>query len=52
MSDLVEYAKHVKEQLTGANREPHWGPGEADRYMADVGERRRRFEEVAAQLRE
>lgn len=52
MSGLVEFAKRIKEQLTSANREPHWAPGEADRYMADVCDRRRRFEELAAQLNE
>jgi len=52
MNDLVAFAKRVEEQLKGADCEPHWGPGEADRYMADVCERRRRFEEIAARLSE
>lgn len=52
MSDLVKFAKRLEEQLAGADREPHWAPGEADRYMADVSERRHRFEEVALQLNE
>jgi len=50
MSSLVDFAKRVEEQLTGTKREPHWEPGEADRYMADVEVRRRRFEELAVRL--
>ncbi len=50
MSDLVAFSKRVKEQLAHASREPHWQPDEANRYMADVAERRRRFEEIAVRL--
>jgi YHS domain-containing protein len=52
MGNLVEFAKHIKEQLAAANCEAHWAPGEAERYMEDVSERRHRFEELAAQLNE
>ncbi|NOY43799.1 MAG: YHS domain-containing protein [Planctomycetes bacterium] len=52
MNSLIDFAKHLEEQLAGADREPHWAPGEADRYMAEVCDRRRRFEEVATQLNE
>ncbi len=52
MNSLIEFAKRLEEQLARADREPHWPPGEADRYMAEVCERRRRFEELATQLNE
>jgi len=50
MGNLVDFAKRVEELLASANREPHWDPDEAERYMADVGERRQRFEEIADRL--
>ncbi|MBI2480168.1 MAG: hypothetical protein HYV60_16515 [Planctomycetia bacterium] len=50
MSNLVDFSKRVEEQLAGTNREPHWEAGEAERYMADVDVRRRRFEEIAVWL--
>jgi hypothetical protein len=50
MNGLVEFAKRVKAALTHSGREPHWAPGEAEQYMADVESRRRRFEERAAQV--
>lgn len=50
MSDLVNFAKCVADQLAKANSEPHWTPEEAERYMADVGLRHERFEQVASQL--
>lgn len=50
MGDLVQFARRVKQRLADANREPHWEPGEADRYMADVGNRRERFEQLATRL--
>jgi len=52
MSDLVIFAKRIEEQLSSANRQPHWEPDEADRYMAEVGARRERFEQQAARLNE
>lgn len=52
MSDFVDFAKRVEDQLAYANREPHWEPGEAERYMAEVGLRRERFEQIAARLSE
>ncbi|MFO0915900.1 MAG: YHS domain-containing protein [Pirellulales bacterium] len=50
MSDLVAFAQSVKDQLNAAGREPHWLPEEAERYMAAVGDRRQRFEQLAARL--
>ena len=50
MNDLVEFAKRVEDQLKGASDEPHWGPGEADHYMADIAVRRSRYENIAEQL--
>ena len=50
MSNLVEFAKHIKERLTAANCEPHWSLGEAERYMEEISKRRHRFEKVAATL--
>ena len=52
MNDLVDFAKRVEEQLASANRQPHWEAGEAERYMAEVGARRERFERQAARLNE
>ncbi len=50
MNDLAAFAKRVESLLAGANREPHWKPDEAERYMANVAARRQRFEEIAARL--
>lgn len=50
MSDLVNFAKQVEQQLKDANREPHWSRDEADQYMADVADRRERFEQTSSQL--
>lgn len=50
MRDLVDFAKRLQEQLTTARREPHWAPGEADRYMAAIAGRRGQFELLAARL--
>ena len=50
MHELSNFAKRLKEQLTSANREPHWESGEAERYMAEVGIRRERFAQLAAKL--
>lgn len=52
MSGLVDFAKRVEEQLSGADREPHWAPDEAERYMAAVATRRERFEQLALRLSE
>ena len=50
MNDLVEFAKRVKGELMNANREPHWDRDQAERYMAEVELRRRRFNERASFL--
>jgi len=50
VSDLVDFAKRVEDQLANTKREPHWQLGEADRYMAEVRARRQRFEKIAARL--
>lgn len=50
MSDLVTFVGHVQEVLRDACREPHWTPEEAERYMADFGVRRDRFEDLAEHL--
>ena len=50
MGDLVDFAKRVMEQLARVNREPHWEPGEAERYMAEVSVRREHFVQVATRL--
>lgn len=48
--DLVDFAKRVEERLFRTTREPHWEPGEVDRYMSDVEVRRQRFDELADSL--
>ena len=50
MVDLVTFAKRVQEVLRDECREPHWTPEEAEKYMADYGSRRQRFEERAQHL--
>ena len=50
MSDLIDFARRLEIQLAHADRQPHWEPGEADRYMNEVGMRRKRFQQVASQL--
>jgi YHS domain-containing protein len=50
MNDLTEFAKRLLEQLARVDHEPHWEPGEAERYMAEVRVRREHFVQVAARL--
>ena len=50
MSNLVDFARRVEQTLAATQREPHWEPGEAERYMADVELRRGRFDEAAERL--
>lgn len=50
MSDLVEFARSLKERLTAERREPHWEPDEAERYMTAIAVRREKFEPMAARL--
>lgn len=50
MADLTKFENQVLQQLSSANREPHWTLDEHGRYMAEVGERRQRFEQIAARL--
>jgi YHS domain-containing protein len=50
MSDLVDFAKRLEEQLTSAGREPHWEPDEAERYMSAIAGRREKFDALAARL--
>src|SRR3990170_2677144 len=50
MVDLVTFVKRVQEILRDEYREPHWMPHEAEKYMADYGTRRQRFEELAQHL--
>lgn len=52
MSDLIGFSKRIEEQLADADRQPHWQPEEAERYMLDVGARRERYERQAARLNE
>ena len=52
MSDLIGFSRRVEGRLADANRQPHWEPDEAARYMAEVGTRRERFEKHAARLNE
>jgi YHS domain-containing protein len=52
VGDLIEFATRVKERLSASNCVPHWGPGEAERYMAEVSGRRERFEELASRMNE
>jgi YHS domain-containing protein len=47
MADLISFSKHVEEVLRDADRIPHWTPRAAEKYMADYGDRRQRFEELA-----
>lgn len=50
MSDLVEFAKRLEGQLTTARREPHWEPGDGERYMTAIADRRVKFETLATRL--
>lgn len=52
MCGLIEFASRIKETMESANREPHWGTGEAKRYMDEVALRRNRFEKIAYQYNE
>ena len=50
MGDLIDFAKRIKEQLDRSNREPQWTSGDAERYMAELGQRRERYVEIAKHL--
>lgn len=50
MSDLIGFAKQIEDELRVASRQPHWGQGESESYMAEVDQRRQQFEEIAVQL--
>lgn len=50
MSDLTDFARQINDTLTDASRERQWTTQEAERYMADVAERRRRTDDVASRL--
>jgi YHS domain-containing protein len=50
MADLVTFVKRVQDVLCDEYREPHWTPGEAEKYMADYTARSQRFEELAKHL--
>lgn len=50
MNALSQFAKRIEEQLSNANREPHWTAEDAARYMSEVGARREKFEQVAERL--
>jgi YHS domain-containing protein len=50
MADLVTFAERVQEVLRDAYRARHWTPQEAEEYMAEYADRRRRYEELAQRL--
>lgn len=50
MSDMVEFARRLNEQLSAAAREPYWEPAEAERYMLAVAERREQIGQLASRL--
>ena len=50
MGDLIDFAKRVAEKLDRSNREPQWAAGDAERYMAELGQRRERYVEIARHL--
>lgn len=50
MSDVAEFARRLSELLSVANREQHWEPAEAERYMLAVTERRQQFVQLASRL--
>jgi YHS domain-containing protein len=50
MSELVEFAKRVHEELSLASREPHWESSEAVKYMAEMSTRRESFARLATSL--
>ncbi len=52
MSDLVTFTGHVQDVLRDASRTLHWTPKEAEKYMAEYGIRRHRFEQQAHHLNE
>lgn len=50
MDDLQEFSRQVEKRLADADRDPHWRSAEAERYMAEVEERRRRFDQVCSRM--
>lgn len=50
MSDLINFAQRVNEELSRANRQPHWEAGVAEQYMTQIGSRRERFAALAVEL--
>lgn len=52
MPDLTTFTNHVQHVLHDGFREHHWTAEQAERYMAEVGIRRQRFEELARHLNE
>ncbi len=50
MSELATFTEHVQDVLRDAYRLPHWTPQEAEKYMAEYGVRRQRFEQLAHSL--
>jgi YHS domain-containing protein len=50
VNDLIEFAKCIEGELRSASREPHWDASEAERYMIDIGSRRKLFMDRASQL--
>jgi YHS domain-containing protein len=50
MSDLATFTEHLQDVLRDAYRIPHWTPEEAEKYMAEYGARRHRFEQLAHDL--
>src|SRR5688500_4767021 len=50
MSDLIDFARRVSDEIARANRQPHWEAGEAEQYMTHVASRRERFAAIAVEL--
>jgi len=52
VSDLADFAKRIEERLAEASHEPDWTPEEAQRYMASVADRHKRYALIASHLNE
>ena len=50
MENLVDFADRIRIQLANASRKPYWNASEAARYMVDVAERRKRFDQMSSHL--
>ena len=50
MAALEEFSRQIEARLAAARREPRWQPAETAQFMAELGARRRQFEEIAPRI--